>query len=101
MGNMASQGDIIKIGTIPAVICELHGDGSAAVIYRDARRHVIGEKAVPHDGSWRFAEGGKNAGWFADKKPAWSDYVAILEAHHRQAPRSFMDRLQDRKRPQR
>lgn len=94
---MTRPGDIIRIGTIPAVICEVHEDGSVAAIYRDARHHAIGEKAILRDGRWRFADSDRNAGWFADRKPAWAAYVEILEAHHKPPARSFMDRLQDKK----
>ena len=99
---MTAPGDIIKIGSIPAVICAVHGEGEASVIYRDAKHHVIGENAVWQDDSWRFKSSDRNAGWFADKKPGWRDYVAILEAYHKPPTRDFMTRLGERpKKPRR
>ena len=83
-------GDWIRIASLPAVVCHVHGEGhgyDCEAVYIDYRDRAINENVAWKDGQWQFAQDGP-CGGYADNYPRLADFVAIL----RRGPRDFLAR---------
>ena len=70
-------GDWICIGETDAVVCSVHDDGTAEVVYLDWQDRAINEDTKWDGEAWKFVFPDSGGG-YADQYPRLAHYVEIL-----------------------